>query len=249
MNELTPIDENTLPAMAQPHDLLAVIGRAAMDPRVDPAKMHSLIDAKMRLDAIEAEKQFNAAFESLQAELPRIKKDGKIVHKGNTIGSFATWEKVDEVIRPLLIKNRFVLRFNSKQIGDKITVFGTLAHAGGHSVTDEIPLTIDASGAKNNVQGVGSTISYGKRYLAGMLLNLIFEGEDDDGTTAGAGGPITDEQVAYITDMLRKLGPDQTAPFLKYMGVGTVQEISVYDYSKAVAALEPKVHKLKLAGA
>ena len=116
---------------------------------------------------------------------------------------------------------------NSRESNNKVIITGTLAHRDGHSITDEIPLSIDSSGAKNNVQGVGSTISYGKRYLVGMLLNLVFEGEDDDGHRAGA-KQITVEHAAELKALLQETGAD-VKQFLAWVGTASVDEMDERD--------------------
>lgn len=229
---------SNLPAISAPSTMLDIISRAAADPNTDPAKMHSLLDVQERMMNKQAEINFNIDFGKLQAELPSITQDAKIVHSGKLIANYATYEAIDKVIRPLLVKHGFSLRYNSKGWEGKVVIYGTLAHRDGHSITDEIPLGIDASGAKNNVQGVGSTIAYGKRYLVGMLLNLVFCGEDDDGVKAGH-VPINDEQATEIKDKLRSTGAD-VKKFLEYMGAASVDEIAAKNYSKAIVALNRK---------
>jgi len=228
-------------------NFLSVISEAALNPSIDPAKMMALLDVQERMMNKQAELDFNAAFFQLQDDLPRITKDASIKHKDkatgkdNIIAQYASYEHIDSVIRPLLAKHGFAIRFNSKQIGNNITVFGTISHRGGHSVTDEIPLTIDSSGAKNNVQGVGSTIAYGKRYLVGMLLNLVFEGEDDDGDGGGF-IPITPEQAEEISNLLKETKSD-VAAFLKWLGADTVEKVNINDYDKAISTLKRKAAK------
>ena len=65
---------------------------------------------------------------------------------------------------------------------------GVLRHAAGHKEAAELELPADSGGDKNSVQAVGSTMSYGQRYVARMLLNLTSRGEDDDGAAAGQSG-------------------------------------------------------------
>lgn len=224
-------------------NFLEVIQRVALDPSVDVAKMHGLLDVQERMMAKQAEINFNADFSQLQNELPRITKDAKIVMKGQIISTYAKYETIDTVIRPLLIKHGFSLRFNTEPQGQTIIVTGTLSHRDGHSITDKIPLGIEAGGAKNSVQGVGSTIAYGKRYLVGMMLNLVFEGEDDDGQGASH-RRMTAQQVAEINAKLAATGAD-VAGFLKYMGAETINEISATDYDKAIVALNRKASAQK----
>lgn len=219
-------------------NFLDTIRSAALDPNVDVAKMHGLLDVQERLLNKQAEIDFNADFHALQSDLPRITKDAKILHKGVLVSTYAKYETIDSVIRPLLAKHNFSLRFNTETQGQVIVITGTLSHRGGHSVTDKIPLGIESSGAKNSVQGVGSTITYGKRYLVGMLLNLVFEGEDDDGNKAGH-RKMTPEQVEEIESLLTSTGADRKR-FLSFVNAESVEKMSATDFQKAVNALRKK---------
>jgi hypothetical protein len=230
-----------LPAAAQ---FLPMLQKMSTDPTVDPAKMSAILDVLERQMNKAASQAYENALADLQDELPRIKKDGMIEHKDKATGKvqkiagYATYENIDEVIRPLLIKHRFNLRFSTRESNGKVVVSGTLAHREGHKETVDIPLSIDASGAKNSVQGVGSTISYGKRYIVGMLLNLIFEGEDDDGKTSGFIA-LTDEQAATLKDLIRDTGTDVTA-FLAWVKAKDVDSMDGRQYDAAYRMLNKK---------
>lgn len=224
-----------------PANFLEVIKQVALDPSVDVQKMHGLLDIQERLMNKQAEMSFTSALTVLQNDLPRIKQDGKIMHGNRLIASYAKYETIDTAIRPLLMANGFALRFNTEPIGDRVLVSGTLSHKDGHSITNTIPLDIDKGPARNNVQSVGSTISYGKRYLVGMLLNLVFEGEDNDGKTASF-IPISTEQAAEIKKKLEETDADVTK-FLALVGAKTVDEMSVDKYDLAIIALNRKAGK------
>jgi len=224
-----------------PTNFLQVIADAARDPNVDVQKMHGLLDIQERMMNKQAEMSFTAALTALQGELPRITQDAEIRHSGRLIAKYAKYETIDAAIRPLLIQNGFSLRYNTRNDDGKVIVTGTLSHKDGHSITDEIPLAIDTGGAKNSVQAVGSTISYGKRYLVGMLLNLVFEGEDDDGKAAGY-APISEEQAAEIKRKLMETDAD-VKKFLELVNAKSVDEISVDKYALAMIALNRKAEK------
>lgn len=237
MNEVT--EQTNLPAAAPTvGNFLGVIAKAASDPNVDVAKMHGLIDVQERMMAKQAEIDFNIAFTAMQLEIPRINASSRIVHKGVTISNYAKYEDIDTIIRPIMLSHGFSLSFDSKLSGNNIIVFGTLAHKGGHSRTAEIPLTLEAGGAKNNVQAVGSTLSYGQRYLVKMLLNLVFEGQDDDGAAADF-VPVTAEQAKTIREKITSSGATESA-FLNYIGAKTVEEIDARKYDQAIIALNKK---------
>jgi hypothetical protein len=91
------------------------------------------------------------------------------------------------------------------------------------------------------VQGAGSTFSYGKRYTATMLLNLTFEGEDDDGQRGGMQF-IDAVAVKQLSDLLMKTNSDLNA-FLDFMGVRSIPEIQVRDYPRAINAVMAKLVK------
>lgn len=247
MTELTAQPKQELRTTeASPQQFLTVIARAASDPNIDVEKMERLLAMQERMMAKQAEMEFNQDFTVMQAEMPRIKKNGQIVIREVLQSRFAKFEDIDTVIRPIMSKYGFSLSFNSKQApdGQKVVIYATLAHKAGHSIPGEIPLAVDASGSKNNVQGVGSTISYGKRYLATMLLNLVFEGEDDDGQSAGRGPLITEDQVNWVRDTLLATNSDE-ARFLKFMDAKSVTMIPAKSFAKAETMLVKKLNEVK----
>lgn len=189
----------------------------------------------------QAEMSFTAALTALQDELPRITQDSEIRHGAKLIAKYAKYETIDTAIRPLLIKNGFSLRYNTEPAGNRILVSATLSHKDGHSITDTIPLDVDTGPGRNIVQSVGSTISYGKRYLVGMLLNLVFEGEDDGGEKAGFVA-ITGSQAEVIKRKLQETDAD-VVKFLEYVGADSVDQIAASNYDKAVIALNRKAEK------
>lgn len=164
--------------------LLGVIARAARDPSVDIDKMERLLEMQERVIAREARTAYAVALAELQPRLPIITERGKILNKEKIQSTYAYWEDVNEAIRPLLAESGFSLSFRTGRAGNEITVTGVLTHREGHSEETTITLPSDTSGAKNAVQSVGSSTSYGKRYTAFALLNITTKGEDDDGATA-----------------------------------------------------------------
>lgn len=231
---------------------LALIERMAVNKDVDADKMGKLLDLQIRVMDRQAEMDFNRAFGELMPLIPRIKKDGSVsypVDKNKPDGAkkeafkFATYEQIDSVIRPLLQEKGFSLTFSSEpKEGGGLLVHATLSHIAGHHRTATIPVALDTSGGKNNIQGIGSSFSYGKRYGTYMLLNLVAEGEDDDGHKAGL--QFIDERSAQtIRDLLEETKADRTR-FLQMMEVAEIENILVKDYQVAMNALLAKRKKL-----
>ena len=162
---------------AQPEGatLMAVIARAAADPQTDVEKMERLMAMYERIEARRSEAEFAEAMAVVQDKLPSIGERGDAAGRYK----FALWEDINAAIKPILSAHGFALSFRT-DFTDGIAVTGVLSHRSGHSERTTIKLPADPSGNKNAVQAVASSVSYGKRYAAGALLNLTSHGEDDD---------------------------------------------------------------------
>lgn len=172
--ELQPMQQGESVAM------LSMIERAARDPNVDIDKMERLVLMQERSLARQAKAEYDAAMAELQPELPSIGERGNAANRY----TYALWEDINAAIKPVLSKHGFALTFRTS-FADGISVTGVLSHRTGHREETTIILPADASGNKNAVQAVASSVSYGKRYTAGALLNLTSHGEDDDAFSAG----------------------------------------------------------------
>jgi hypothetical protein len=171
--------------------LLRAIERAAADPNVGPDRLDHLAALYERTLAREAEATFNAALAKLQPKLPVLEERGEIADPDGAVkATYATWDDTVEAIRPLLARHGFSLSFKAGRSAAAgfLSVIGVLRHAAGHKEDAELQLPADPTGDKNAVQAIGSTVTYGQRYVAKMLLNLVSRGTDDDGAAAGKTG-------------------------------------------------------------
>lgn len=178
--------------MGEGATMLAVLTRAASDPQTDVDKLERLGAMYERMEAKRAEADFNAALSAMQSDMPAVNERGKAKVNGEVRYTFALWEDINVQIKPVLQRHGFALSFRT-EFADGINVTAVLSHKAGHSERTTIKLPADASGSKNAVQAVASSVSYGKRYTAGALLNLTSHGEDDDAfTAAGPEYDVTD---------------------------------------------------------
>ena len=166
--------------------LLVMIERLVLNPDADIDKLSKMLDLQERVLNRNTEQAFAADFAAMQSELPRVARNGKIEIKDRNSGRitqstpFAKLEDINDGIRPVLQKYGFGVSFSIDQNPSGINVTAKLLHRLGHSEKTSLTLPIDTSGSKNNVQGNGSTISYGKRYTMCAILN-ISTGDDVDG--------------------------------------------------------------------
>lgn len=188
MSELMVMQENgqAIPAVrTEAASLMEVISRASSDPNTDVDKLERLMAMYERIKSAEAKRAYTIALRVAQREIPVISEQGKTDKT-----TYALWEDVNDVIKPILDRNSLNLSFRCGQTPEgRILVTGVLAHDDGHSEETTISLPSDTSGSKNAVQAVGSSTSYGKRYTAAALLNITSRGQDDDGKKAGKVSP------------------------------------------------------------
>lgn len=217
-------------AIPQDNSMDSIIARAASDPKCDVEKLDKLLDMQERVMGKQAEMAFNSAMASLQPELPAIKKT-KDGHKYK----YAPYDQIDRLIRPHYTEHGFSLSFNSESKGDNVHYYGTISHKEGFSRTAEMILPADTSGSKNEIQAVGSTISYAKRYLVGMLLNIVTEDEDDD--AAYGNERLTPEMVSKVQELIESTGRSE-ARLLKIKGVNSIEHILLKDYGWIISRLK-----------
>lgn len=221
-----PVAETPPPALAEPKSLIGAIVKLARDPEVDVAKLDALLKMQADMEERQAKRESIEAFAALSADMPRVKKSGVIeLGKGRAI-PFAKWEDMDKIIRPLLARHGFTLSFDSaprQGEGGGLVVTGELQHVRGHVRRASIPLPLDSGPGRNNLQAQGSTLSYGKRYCAEMLLNIVREGDDDDGNKGGTAF-LAPEQIEEIQKLIEETKTD-IARYCGAMKVASLAEI------------------------
>lgn len=200
MNAVAKIEPKAIaPVANESAALLAVIERAASNPDVNIDKMERLWAMHQQSVARNAKAAYAAALAQMQDELPAI------AERGNAAGryTYALWEDINTAIKPVLKRHGFALSFRM-DCADGVSVTGVLSHCEGHEEQTTIKLPADASGNKNAVQAVASSVAYGKRYTAGALLNLTSHGEDDDAYSAGAQEVVDPSWFDKVRDMVSK---------------------------------------------
>jgi hypothetical protein len=202
--------DDVVPAVAnEGATILGMIDRIMAMPDIPVERIEQMFALHQKVQADAARKSYAAAFAQMQPDIPVTTRRGEIKHGEKLQSKYAKWEDVADDIMPVLAKHGFGLSFRTKNEPGKITVVGVLSHRDGHAEETMLELPADTSGSKNAVQAIGSSVSYGKRYTASALLNLVSRGEDDDGQAAvgkTANGLISEQQADEI---LRLIGNDK----------------------------------------
>lgn len=184
LDQLEETAEKAL-AVRQADPFIEMIERVASNPAVDVAKLEKIIDLQERILRANAESAFNAAFAIMQPKIPAI-----VERRKTNNGKYAPLEDINVVILPILSEHGFALAHRTEWLDkDTLKVVGILTHRDGHSRTSEFVTGGDESGNKNDIQGLGSAVTYGRRYTTQSLLNITTKDEDDDGRRAGQAAP------------------------------------------------------------
>lgn len=244
-NAIAETNETPVAQTVQGADsILAVIDRASRDPNTDIEKMERLWGMYERMQARDAQQAFSDALADMQPELPSVAERGDAAKRY----TYALWEDINKAIKPVMQKHGFSLTFRT-DFADGVAVTGVLTHRKGHSEQTTIKLPADPSGNKNAVQAVASSVSYGKRYAAGALLNLTSHGEDDDAFAAGdKSAPIDADQLGRLKSFYDQLPEARQSAFLKWAKVSELSEIVQGAYKGAHDALSREADKQKKEG-
>lgn len=222
--------------MSESAALISMIERAARDPNVDVDKMERLFVMHQQAADRRAKAAYLAAFSALQAELPAAIRKGA----GHNNKAYARYEDLIDTLRPHLAKHGFSIS-HRVETGNQITVTGILGHAAGHSEQTSIVLPPDTSGNKTAVHAMGSSISYGKRYVTLTLTGIATEGEDDDGKAAGhvaADQPTLEKLKALITTANANIGR-----ICQHYSVETLDDLTSKQIGDVMAGLSARLRR------
>jgi hypothetical protein len=229
-----------VPIKPEARSLLAIIADAAANPSVNTEKMDALLRMQREIMHDEAVIAFRQAFIELQAELPEINKDGKIeIAKIGQKTFYATFENINRVCRPMLRQHGFGIWFESTPVTEGgVRVTCHLDHRAGHSISSTLQGPLDTSGSKQNIQGIGSSFAYLKRYsMIGVLNIQTYAEQDRDRDGSKPVEKITGPQAKAILKAIDECGVP-VATFIDKFKVTAVHELPASQYDEAIKSCE-----------
>ncbi len=205
--------------------------------------LESLVGLYDRMQAKNAEREFNQAFAKLQSELRSVNATRTVPNKdGSPRYRFAPFEDIMEEVQPVLVDNGFSISFNSRFMeGGRMVSICTLRHIGGFSQSNEFAVRIGGGppGA-TETQADGAAKTYAKRGALCDALNIVVEHDDD---ARMIGKPIGRALAEDLETRVIRVGSDITA-FLKYAGADKFEDISDDRYPVLDEMLKRKEAKL-----
>lgn len=231
---------------AAPKTMLQVIAEAAANPLVDVQKMQALLTMRREEERAAQEIVFNDALRAAKLDMPTV---GANSINSHTKSNWAKYEKVSKVCDPIIHRHGFVLSFgmSDSPLPEHYRIICDVSHEGGYTKRYFLDGPADAVGAKGGgtktpIQGVGSTITYLRRVLKGLIFDIIVDKEDDDGI-----GAVTNLIDAEQTKDLRTkmtAANITDAQFCSVYGLAKVEELPA---AKLVNALDRIAQKQRVA--
>ena len=252
--DLTTIEpKGEVAQVREPNDLMGALIQAAMNPDIDADKMERMLGMYERMEATTSRREFHDALSVMLPKLPEIAKNGEAKSGNTRLYTYAKWEDINRAIKPILAEHGFSLTFRTAERDNGVLVTGVLSRS-GHSEETHLLVPAEKSGAMSGAQARGNATSYGKRYAAASLLNLVTSDEpDNDGGKPISGDYLTEQQVDHVRELLTKLGRTEEM-FLEYCATKghrttTIEGLPFEVYDDLVKALNGWIAKKEKANA
>lgn len=155
--------------------------RKAVEKDASVETLERLMKIREDIKKEKAKEEFYASLQEFQSKMKPIATDCEVKNKDGTVRyRYASLKKIMQEIQPLLTECGFSVSFETEKKDKDIIVKCILKHIGGHSETSSFTIPIETSSYMNDIQKMGSTLTYAKRYALMGVLNLIVEDTDTD---------------------------------------------------------------------
>jgi ERF superfamily len=240
MSNLQVVDTDM---QSETSSIISMIARAASDPSVSLDKMERLFAMHQQMEQTQAQKAYNAAMAIAQAEIGPVFRNRKNEH---TKSRYAELEAIDGAIRPIYTTHGFSLSFDTEEEGSHVKVFCDVMHSGGFIKRHTLKSTLDNVGMngqknKTDIQGLGSSVSYLRRYLTLMIFNVTMKNEDTDGNETAK--LITAMQFEELLVKLDLVDGDKVK-FAEVLKVPSLAELPAARFDAALRVIEQRAAKL-----
>jgi hypothetical protein len=205
----------------------------AVERGADLDMIEKLMGLQERWEKNQARKSFDEAIAAAKKEIPVIVRNAT----GHNSKRYADFAAIAKTVDPILGQHGLSYRFRTVQTEKAITVTCVL-FGHGHSEETSLSGPADASGSKNAIQAIGSTLTYLQRYSLVQMLGLA-AADDDDGKASHGGVTITEDQAADLVALADDVGADR-AKFCKYFKVESFSALPASRFQAAVDALNAK---------
>ena len=252
MTQQDLIEGGSQPMVAQANPLAMV--QAALERGMDAETIGKFMELAERHEANQARKAYVRAMNEFKSEPLQVSRTKNVKFKNKTGGvtnyNHAELDRILDTATPRLSACGFACSWKPSNLDDgRVQVECVMTHKDGHSESVTLSAMPDASGGKNPVQGIGSTVKYLERYTFMAIIGAAERNGDDDGGAAGQESdlidPATQADIDALVDEVLKT-PEQRVNFSGWLKTkigaanGFVRNIPSAKAAEVVAMLEKK---------
>lgn len=214
----------------------------AVSQGADLDKLEKLMALQERWEASEAKKAYVVAMNAFKADPPTIYKTKNVSYIGVSY-NHALLEDAAELIGSAMTKHGLSFRWDCEQMeGGLVRVTCIITHILGHSERTALQAGIDLSGKKNNIQALGSTVSYLERYTLFAATGMASKdmGMDDDGK-GSEGIKYIDEGQAKIIRTKLALSGSSEGNLLNHFKAESIDKFPLQAYKEAISLIDQRI--------
>lgn len=187
----------------------------------------------------ESVKEIFSAQIKMQSELKNVAKDASGYGY-----KYTKLETLIDHVKPVLFNNGLgYIQTNTSTEDGRVGVTTRLIHTSGEWAEDTMCAPLYKLAKMNEYQVAGSVITYFRRYALASMLGIASD-EDIDATGEQVTQTIDMKQANIINSLINESGTDLTM-FMTHYEINKLMELTVDNFSKAVAQLEAKIKKAR----
>jgi hypothetical protein len=235
--EAAPMPVEAPAPVSESGALLIMIERAARDTTIDIDRMERLVNIHRDMEMRQAEKAFNAAMAEAQVELVPVAKNQSNSH---TRSRYADLSAIAEAAFPIIAKHGFGQSFSTLPSDTKgyMRLGCDVTHRDGFSKHYELEVPLDVAGSqgktnKTEIQAMGSTMTYGRRYLTCMIFNIAIK-DDRDGNKFETLEVISEEQEVALRKRITGNPVHNITEFLAHFKIETLADLPASKFKTAM---------------
>lgn len=205
--------------------------------------LERLMALQERWEANEARREYDAAISLARADIkPTLKTRQASFGGGKASYKYEDLADIAETVDPILAKYGLSYRWEAVPDGPVMIVTCIVSHARGHRERSSLPGQPDTSGNKNDIQALGSAITYLQRYTLKLALGLAAARDDDANTVTAKPATISDAQYDSLLSYLKDaaITPDQV---LQRANVESLSDLTQKQYFELEAMLKERIKR------
>jgi len=246
MSQLQTTNENAVVEVQTESPPMTLI-QQALASDIGPEQLKQLLDMQERYEANIARKEYSAAMNDCQKDLPAIFKSQQNTHTRST---FEDLGEMIERCKPVYTRCGFSFSFHQETIErpDWIRVVCVASHRGGCSQEKYLDLPMDGAGLKGasnktGVQAIASSLSYARRYLLKLVLNIATTSDENcDGNSEAEAETISAADCVDMSKKIIEAGCDESL-FLEWATIESLDQMPLDKVETAFGLIKQKNDK------